>query len=362
MEKVRADRPARNIQRIVKQIAIAAVSGLALAACATPAAPPTPTQVPSSGSWEDIVSAAATEGSVNVYATMQQPLIDAIVTAFNEEYPDIQVNVSRADGGTMTARVATELEAGTQSADVVQLADSILFTDLADKFVGSSDFAVMPNLEGVPDDLVGDSFVRNGGSPLLISYNSTLVSEPSDEWSELGDWDDIDKLALADPRANSTFAAWWLFMRDQVGDDAVKELAGQASGWFDSASAAPQQLAAGSVGALAMSAASWSLALRTEGAPIELVSPSPTLAVTYSFAVPENAPHSNAALVFLDFMLSAAGATALCSNGDGYLPFVHTDIQGCEPLDVTDTAFVDEYNLQATDAAKAETLKLVGLQ
>ena len=50
------------------------------------------------GPWQDVVAAAKNEGHINLYSAGPPIQNERLVAAFNREYPDIQVTVTRGAG------------------------------------------------------------------------------------------------------------------------------------------------------------------------------------------------------------------------------------------------------------------------
>ncbi|WP_269087503.1 extracellular solute-binding protein [Rathayibacter sp. VKM Ac-2630] len=74
---------------------------------------------------------AARPATITLYTSEPQEKADALVAAFNEEHPEITVEVFRAGTGDLTARIESERTAGAVQADVLLAADAGTFEDYA---------------------------------------------------------------------------------------------------------------------------------------------------------------------------------------------------------------------------------------
>jgi iron(III) transport system substrate-binding protein len=64
---------------------------------------------------------AAKEVSVTWYTSLAGNIIDAMISAFNKQYPDIAVDTFRADEATISGRVKAELDANQLQGDVLEV-------------------------------------------------------------------------------------------------------------------------------------------------------------------------------------------------------------------------------------------------
>ncbi|MBQ8852159.1 MAG: ABC transporter substrate-binding protein, partial [Oscillibacter sp.] len=105
-------------------LALAAAMTLALAACgakeepaastpaaSTPAASTPAASTPAEKAPEDY------EGEIQLYSTMTEADLDALITCFNEKYPNIEVIVTNGSAGELTTRI--DGEKGNPQGDLV---------------------------------------------------------------------------------------------------------------------------------------------------------------------------------------------------------------------------------------------------
>ena len=86
-------------------------------------------------------------GEVQLYSSMTEADLDALITCFNEKYPDIEVVVTNGSAGELTTRIAGE--AGNPQGDLVWggMADSdgMAYADIFEAWVSEGD---KQNIEG----------------------------------------------------------------------------------------------------------------------------------------------------------------------------------------------------------------------
>ena len=70
----------------------------------------------------DLVAAANEEGTVTLYSSQGLDQLNALGDAFEEQYPEIDVEVVRGVDGDIIPRLETEMSTGTSGADLVVMA------------------------------------------------------------------------------------------------------------------------------------------------------------------------------------------------------------------------------------------------
>jgi iron(III) transport system substrate-binding protein len=275
------------------------------------------------GSWEDVVAAAEKEGKVVFYAGISQLPIDRLITAFNKKYPGIKVQAERitSDG---IARVEAQIKSGTEGADVFMLADTEWFKQFADELLPVNG----PGTEGLRDGawIVPNSAAAVSGVPYsMFVWNTNKFPNGFDDWQDFLDPSVKGQLAMRD--SASTSAAGFLdFLVENFGEDYVKALGEQKPKLYASVVPMTNAVAAGEVGVTMASSPAEVMALKSSGAPIEFKYPTPAYGIDYGAAALKNSRRPNAAVVFMDFILSPEGQEAL--NGDGLGVPARADVAG----------------------------------
>jgi iron(III) transport system substrate-binding protein len=308
--------------------------------------------------WEQVEAAAAEEGELTVYLASQDGINQRLVEAFEDAYPGIAVNAIRLESGASTARVAAEIESGAPTADVVQVADNIALEEHPDWFL---QLAGIPNVDAWPAErVVKGYYVHHQTAPFVITYNTELVpGGPPENWADLADFGAIGEGLMIDPRAANSFMAMAYFLREQGGDELLEALGENVGGITDSSASAAQQVAAGEIALAFPNTREHTNVARSQGAPVDTVAGQPSLAVTNIYTIPAAGLNHNAAAVFLNFVLSKAGAQATCLDGD-YQSFAYDDLPTCAKAQDDLTLVVDIYP-KLSNEARAEISDLLGL-
>ncbi|MCU1414600.1 MAG: transporter substrate-binding protein [Microbacteriaceae bacterium] len=326
-----------------RSVAVLVLAGaLGLTACAsnsgTPAASSSAT---ASTGWAKVVAEANQEGSVTFYSSAADPSNAALVTAFNKEYPNIQVQVTRLISGDLTSRFSSEKEAGAPSADVVQVADNVMLTAHPEWFT-KMNTTLVPNIAKVPaaqtSKIVGPDYVSATIAPFTITINTNLVKKAPTTWKDLLNAPYAGKGSLADPRSASSFMATYAMLRAQYGDSFLKKLGTSGDSFYTASATQAPLVAAGSTGYFAPSAGDNSAALRSQGAPLKAVIVTPILALTQNIGINSKAQHPAAARVLANFILSHDGQAAICSPD--IRTIMYSDIANC-PVADSKTTIVD---------------------
>ena len=280
--------------------------------------------------FTDVEQRAAAEGELVVYSAATEDVNAALVEAFNQEYPDISVTMTRLSTGDLRSRFASETSIGAQSADAVIVTDPLMFNQDPDWFLGLNE-DVVPNLADVREGFAHDAHVGLVTSPWVLTYNTNKISSAPQSWKELENPEFLKDATLTDPQvASDSVLSFYQLLLDEYGAGYLKNLGDGNDDWFDSSVSAIQKVAAGQVALSAPGAKGHSQTLVNSGAPLGVVIPEPVFAFTNQLGVAADATHPNAALVFTNFMLSPAGQSAFC--GDGlYLSLVVGDVEGCSP-------------------------------
>ncbi|WP_460783217.1 ABC transporter substrate-binding protein [Microbacterium tumbae] len=312
--------------------------------------------------FDAVVEAAKQEGQVTVYTSIGNETVrNALVDEFQAEYPEIVVNMIRLDSGPLTARVASEMEAGSPTADVMQLVDNVLYDDNPEWFRTITP-DIVPNVEVWPDRFIGGdgTYVHQQANEFIVAYNSDQASDVPTDWEELANWDGLGDALMANPNSSASFMGWAMFIRDEFGDELLTQFADNVGGMFESSATAAQQVAAGEVPVVFPSVKELTTAAVTQGAPIERQTTDPVIGTSHIWAIPDSAGGSpNAGALFLNFMMSKEAAQITCMAGDNF-PVAYDDIPDC-PIVPDGLALIADYFPDLTDDVRAEINEALGL-
>lgn len=278
-----------------------------------------------------LVEAARAEGAVSIYTSTDLSQSQALLDAFAKAYPDVKVEYNDLGTNGTYNRVISEAAAGQMGADVVWSSAM----DLQMKLTADGYFEpyVSPAKSALPDWAVyQDLIYATTVEPVGIIYNTRNLAKDkvpqtrADLLAFLSDPAAKGKVAAYDPeKSGSGFLHHTNDLRETGNFWELAEAFGAAGGKTYSSTGAMRETVVSGENVLAFNLIG-SYAL-------EWVKSQPNLGVAFSSdytaafsrmaGIPKGAPHPNAARLFVDFMLSQEGQSALASLG---LPSVRQDV------------------------------------
>lgn len=284
----------------------------------------------------DIAKAKA-EGKVNLYAniTAIQPLMEKFSATQGVEGIYTRISTSK-----YLATVLTEHEAGKLQADVLQGPLPILQT-LKDKGVLAPYRS--PSATGYPAwALADDTIIQFGIEYVAPIYNKELV-KPEDvpkRYEDLTDSKWYDKMVMPDPATHATTITWLVGLKEAKvfpSDDAwmnfVKGLAANKPMFVRSFGPTPAPIESGEK-LLGISMPKY--IITKAPAPLDWAHVTPLLGSPRGIALAANAPHPEAAKLFIDYWLSKQTMQLLADKVGEYVlaPGVFPPIDGIDKAKV----------------------------
>jgi iron(III) transport system substrate-binding protein len=256
---------------------------------------------------------AKTEGALMVYATGTQ--IQPLIERFEQKYPYIKVQLSRADSNDVARKVYEEYNAGVYQVDAYELS-SYGLVPLRDQgfllpFTSPEGVDFAPNAFEAKHRWVS---VRE--SYIGVGYNSKLIA-PADApqtYKDLLDPKWKGKMAMSG--APGTAVAWVGAMVLSQGPDFVRQLGKQDIRVYQmTARAIANLMISGEVSISPTSYNSHMEASAATGAPLAWIAPGPVPVTDTSTALASKAPHPHAAMLFIDFLMSKEGQSMYLKLG-----------------------------------------------
>jgi ABC-type Fe3+ transport system substrate-binding protein len=270
-----------------------------------------------------LVAAANKEGEVVWYSTLiVDQLVRPMIAAFNQQFPQIKVSYTRGDSPQILVRLLTEASAHRVQSDVWNLASG--FHNL--RAAGGAAMLDLPNAKGLPSQYRDPDgyWVASNMTVHVLAYNTTLVSKEvvPRSYKDLLDPQWRGKMAwkVNDLTGSTGFIGAVLFaMGEDRGMDYLRALSRQQiAPVLSSARAMLDQVIAGQY-PIGLQASNHHVAISAaHGAPVDWVPLEPASAMLQLAGISANAPHPNAARLFLDFTISQAGEAVY--RDAGYLP------------------------------------------
>ncbi|MBR0666797.1 extracellular solute-binding protein [Roseomonas hellenica] len=254
--------------------------------------------------------AARREGELTWYSGQYNAeTSEAVGRAFTERYAGVRVNVVRSTSQVAFQRLSQDTRAGVAQCDVFSSTDFGHYSLLKREnrllqYRPVNDEQLLPQLRRAdPDGYYHTSFM----GLYLMAHNTTKVSEADapKKWTDVLDPRWRDQLAVGHPGFSGAIGIWAVQMRKMYGWDYFTRLERNRPQIGRSSMDPVTGLNAGerSVGIAVPSGTTLLSAQR--GNPLRLIYPEEGVLATLSpSAIPRNAPHPNAAKLFMEFTAS----------------------------------------------------------
>jgi iron(III) transport system substrate-binding protein len=252
-----------------------------------------------------LVEGARKEGQLTSYSLLAVPDHSSIVSRFREKYPFIEVSLTRPGASErITARVLTEARAGRPLVDVIGISRLNMTSLIQRGLIMNYDSPERARFDPAFKDRNGfwTAFYVN---PEVTAYNTKMIA-PANTPKTYGD--------LLEPRWNGQLAfeqtaiEWFSTLLRYWGEDKglafMRRLAAQNLKILNGNTLLTQLVAAGEhAAAVSLNGPRVELTKR-RGAPIDWVALDPTVVDVVVLGIGANAPHPNAAKLYLNFVLS----------------------------------------------------------
>ena len=298
------------------------------------------------GAQADATAAARAEGRVVVYGTMAADNFDVIARIFAGR-TGVQAEYWRAAPDRLLDRVLSEVRARRPAFDVVlgpSYALRLLKREGAFARYASPSYEQFPRASWDRDGVLSPPYRV---TPIGIVFNTRLLrrEEAPRGYLELAEPRWRGKIGMADPTLSIFSATWLVNLRPYLRDrwtGFVQGLAENVGSLEESTLTVVSKVAAGEV-PLGIAHLNFMYILARGGAPVDYVRTDPILADAHLTAVGREAPHPNAARLFVDTLTSRAGLLALARAGEFVVVTgIHPPIQDAERLRVVIMEDLDE--------------------
>ena len=305
---------------------------------------------------EKLTAAAKAEGRVMIYHTSDVATMSPVLRGFEKKY-GIKVDNYFATGAPLTTRFSSEGAVGKMMADVFYASDTTAFVEFPNLFqqITPDNFPIYGRLPDVAR-LKSGLAISHAQLSFAFMYNTNRVKPPDVPriWSDLVDPKWKGRTLLVDPRSSATFRAVFHMIRQHI-PDILQRIAANEPRLVESPTPAAQQLAAGTGTISYLNYPSHAVPLMEKRAPIKWATVEGPEITRSAWVGATKGPHPNAALLFLNYLLSDESLTLYCSRADGAKSVMDPTGKrtGCNPL-ATSVLFLPD-----APVAKAEGEEVV---
>lgn len=262
-----------------------------------------------------LVDGARLERDVTFYSSLQPPQIEPFARAFEKRYPFIKVNAVRLSGSRVVTRIQSELNAGRNLVDVINVSGE---EAAALKKIGALDPYLSPQRDGYPPSAKDKDGYFSVASliTMVLGYNSNLVKRADVPRS----YDDLLQpkwkgQMFLDNEAFDWFAVLLKYFGRDKGMQYMRNLAKQDLTLIRGRTAQAQLLVAGEKPIAIVQSGNTMLDYKAKGAPVDLSILDPYMALANYITLAKQAAHPYAAALLIDWSLSEEGQQLMTSYG-----------------------------------------------
>jgi iron(III) transport system substrate-binding protein len=310
--------------RMIARVALAASFVIAALSLGTEARADAPAPTPVT---PELIAAAQSEGKVVYYTALDLQVSAKLGKAFEARYPGIAVQVERGGAERVYQRVDQEYGSGIHAVDAIDSTDVSHFVDW--KRRGLLGAYVPADVTRWPaDQRDGDGYYATHRALLLVvAYNTRLVAENEAprSYADLLDPKWRGKIVKAHPSYAGTILTATFELSRALGWSYFEKLGQQRVMQVQSSTEPPKKLALGERAIMFDGNEYVTLLQIRAGAPISIVYPvEGTPFAIGSAGLMKDAPHPNAARLFVSFLFSREGQQFLVDEGE--LRSFHPDV------------------------------------
>ncbi|MGH7852478.1 MAG: ABC transporter substrate-binding protein [Candidatus Binatia bacterium] len=268
----------------------------------------------SAASLDALIDGAKREGELVYYASMNLNEANAVISAFEKRYRFVKVKLHRTGSEKLLTRVLTEARAKKNFADVIQTVEFSMH------IFNRSGILVryLPQANAFyPKDFKEEGFWTTVYyNAYVTAYNAKLVAASAlpKTYEDLLDPRWKDKLMIESTKAD-WFAGMLQIMGRERGLTYMRALAKQQPSPREGHELLAQLVAAGE-GHFDINIPAASVErMKERGAPIDWIALGPVPAIMVGVGVANQAPHPNAAKLFVEFVLSRDGQKLMQTPG-----------------------------------------------
>ncbi|WP_050180098.1 ABC transporter substrate-binding protein [Domibacillus robiginosus] len=285
-------------------------------------------------------------GTLSFYTSQPDQDAQALVTAFQDKYPEAKVETFRSGTEEVISKLQAEQQAGSVQADVLLVADSVTFESLKE-----SDMLMdykSPEAAHIPEEFVDPDGAYTGTKVMAtgLVVNTNEAEGMPTSWNVLTDEQSKGKSIMPSPfySGAAAYNLGVITRQEELGWDFYKSLKESGMGITKGNGGVLEAVASGEK-TYGMVVDFVAARAKQEGSPVELVYPKEGVPViTEPIGIMKNTDNEETARAFVDFVLSEEGQKL--ASEIGYTP-IREGIEAPEGLRT-----LDEMKVLSADTAE----------
>ncbi|WP_099772706.1 ABC transporter substrate-binding protein [Mesotoga sp. H07.pep.5.3] len=254
---------------------------------------------------------------IMLYTSVPTEIMTAIADAFMAANPDIELEVFRSGTGTIQTKLAAEAQTGNVQADVLWVAEFSYYETLKKEGllaqIYPEEAASLPENFKDPDGYYYAGRLIN----MVIAYNTKALTPETAprSWKELTDEKWYDNFVVPNPEYSGAAVAAVGALAKKYGWEYFKDLRENEAVVVRGNSDVAQKVAAGEF-PIGMTLDYIARDLNVKGSPIDIIYPTDgTIAIPSPIAILKSSQKMEAAMKFVNYILSIEGQKALVELG-----------------------------------------------
>ncbi|WNS81515.1 ABC transporter substrate-binding protein [Domibacillus sp. DTU_2020_1001157_1_SI_ALB_TIR_016] len=289
---------------------------------------------------------AGVSGTLSFYTSQPDEDAQALVTAFQEKYPEAKVETFRSGTEEVISKLQAEKQAGSVQADVLLVADAVTFESLkeADMLMNYES----SEAEHIPDDFKDPDGTYTGTKVMAtgLVVNTNEAAEMPTSWSVLAGKEAKGKSIMPSPfySGAAAYNLGVITRQEELGWGFYKSLKNNEMSITKGNGGVLEAVASGEK-TYGMVVDFVAARAKQDGSPVELVYPEEGVPViTEPVGIMKNTDNEETAKAFVDFVLSEEGQKLAAEIG--YTP-IREGIEAPEGLRT-----VEELNVLTSDTSE----------
>jgi iron(III) transport system substrate-binding protein len=262
--------------------------------------------------WDKVVAEAKKEGKVVIYNGTNFKIVRQLGDQFQKEY-GITVEVLDGRASEIRERIRTEQASGRAIGDLIYSgATSIALQTAEGAFKPHGDIPLSRNL--AEQFTSNGTFLPSSAGNFALLINTNLVKEDIKSWKDLEDPKWAGKILSDDPRALGGGQVWFEVTYRTLGRDFHEKVAAHKPVFSRVWAESNRRIARGEFPVYLPFNVSEYQSLK--GLPVKVIIPAEGIPfVPFGSALLKDAPHPNAARLFMNFMLDPARQLFFATEG-----------------------------------------------